>query len=148
MKHAELADKECAVARTWAVVGERWTMMILREFFRGSHRFEEIQGKLQLGRNLLSARMQDLEEEGIVERRKYQDRPVRFEYHLTEKDEDLYPVLLALLRWGTRYKVDEPPLKLMHKACGHIVDPLVVCDGCGEELHRRELRAYLTETAW
>jgi DNA-binding HxlR family transcriptional regulator len=148
MRHAELADKECAIARTWAVIGERWTMMILRELFRGSHRFEEIQGKLQLGRNLLSDRMRDLEDEGIVERRKYQERPDRFDYHLTPKGEDLYPVLLTLLKWGTKYTVDEPPLKLMHKACGHIVDPQVVCDGCGEELSRRQLRAYLTETAW
>jgi DNA-binding HxlR family transcriptional regulator len=148
MRHAELAEKECAIARTWAVIGERWTMMILRELFRGSHRFDEIQRKLELGRNLLASRMQELEEEGIVERRKYQDRPERYDYHLTQKGEDLYPVLLTMLRWGTRYKVDEPPLKLMHKSCGHIVDPLVVCDDCGEELHRRELRAYLTETAW
>jgi DNA-binding HxlR family transcriptional regulator len=123
-------------------------MMILRELFRGSHRFDDIQSKLQLGRNLLAARLHELERDGVIERRKYQDRPERYDYHLTDKGEDLYPLLLAMLRWGTRYQVDEPPLKLMHKACGHIVDPLVVCDGCGEELRRRELRAYLTDTAW
>jgi DNA-binding HxlR family transcriptional regulator len=148
MRHAELADKQCAIARTWAVIGERWTMLILRELFRGSHRFEDIQNKLQLGRNLLADRLQQLDAEGVVERRQYQDRPARFEYHLTQKGEDLYPLLLAMLRWGNRYKLDEQPLKLMHKSCNHIIDPLVVCDGCGEELHRRELRAYLTEDAW
>jgi DNA-binding HxlR family transcriptional regulator len=148
MRHAELAEKECAVARTWAVIGERWTMLILREFFRGSHRFEDIQTKLQLGRNILADRLQLLVAEGILDRRIYQERPDRYDYHLTPKGEDLYPILLAMLRWGNRYKVDEPPLKLMHKACGHMIDPLVVCDGCKDELHRQDLRAYLTETAW
>src|SRR5882762_1265403 len=105
MRHAELAEKECAIARTWAVIGERWTMLILRELFRGSHRFEDIQNKLQLGRNVLVDRLRQLDEEGIIERRQYQDRPVRCDYHLTEKGEDLYPLLLAMLRWGNRYKV-------------------------------------------
>lgn len=148
MRHAELAEKHCAIARTWAVIGERWTMLILRELFRGSHRFEDIQVKLQLGRNILADRLSQLDEEGIIERRQYQTRPDRFDYHLTQKGEDLYPLLLAMLRWGNRYKVEEPPLKLMHKSCGHIVDPQVVCDDCGGELHRRELRAYLTDDAW
>src|SRR4051812_26905562 len=105
MRHAELAEKECAVARTWAVIGERWTMLILREFFRGAHRFEDIQSKLQLGRNILADRLQLLVAEGVLDRRLYQDRPDRHEYHLTAKGEDLYPVLLAMLRWGNRYKV-------------------------------------------
>jgi DNA-binding HxlR family transcriptional regulator len=148
MRHAELAEKECAVARTWAVIGERWTMMILRELFRGAHRFEDIQEKLQLGRNILADRLQVLVTEGVLERRLYQDRPPRHDYHLTAKGEDLYPVLLAVLRWGNRYMVEEPPLKLMHKACGHMVDPVVVCDGCKEELHRAGLRVYLAENAW
>ena len=148
MKHAELAEKECAIARTWAVIGERWTMMVLRELFRGARRFEDIQAKLQLGRNVLAERLQSLVAEGVLERRAYQDRPVRYEYVLTQKGEDLYPVLLAMLRWGNRYKVAEPPLQLVHKSCGHNIDPLMVCDGCKEEVHRRELRAYFTETAW
>ena len=148
MRHAELAEKECAVARTWAVIGERWTMLILRELFRGAHRFEDFQSKLQLGRNILADRLQVLVAEGVLERRLYHERPARYEYHLTPKGEDLYPVLLAMLRWGNRYKVDEPPLQLMHKTCGHMIDPILVCDGCREELHRPELRAYLAESAW
>jgi DNA-binding HxlR family transcriptional regulator len=148
MRHAELAEKECAMARTWAVIGERWTMMILRESFRGARRFEDIQAKLQLGRNVLSDRLQQLVDEGILERRAYQERPTRHEYVLTPMGEDLYPVLLAMLRWGNRYKVDEPPLQLMHKTCGHNIDPVMVCDGCKEEIHRRDLRAYFTANAW
>lgn len=148
MRHAELAEKECAIARTWAVIGERWTMMILRECFRGVTRFEDIQAKLQLGRNILSERLQMLVEEGVLERRQYREAPVRHEYVLTAKGEDLYPVLLTMLRWGNKYKVDEPPLQLVHKSCGHMIEPVTVCDGCRDELHRRELRAYLTPTAW
>jgi DNA-binding HxlR family transcriptional regulator len=143
-----LADKECAMARTWAIIGERWTMMILRECFRGVRRFEDIQVKLQLGRNILSERLQMLVEEGILDRRQYQNNPVRHEYVLTEKGEDLYPVLLAMLRWGNKYKVEVPPLQLMHKNCGHIMQPMTVCDGCESEIHRKDLRAYFTATAW
>ena len=136
------------MARTWAVIGERWTMMILRETFRGVRRFEDIQAKLQLGRNILSERLQMLVDEEILERRPYQQNPVRHDYHLTQKGEDLYPVLLAMLRWGNRYKVDEPPLQLMHKTCGHVLDPVTVCDGCHEEIHRKDLRAYFADNAW
>ena len=119
MRHEELAEKECAIARTWAVIGERWTMMILRECFRGVRRFEDIQAKLQLGRNILTDRLQLLVHEGVLDRRPYQERPTRYEYVLTQKGEDLLPVLLAMLRWENRYKVDDPPLQLMHKTCGH-----------------------------
>jgi DNA-binding HxlR family transcriptional regulator len=148
MRHADLADKECAIARTWAVIGERWTMMILREMFRGVRRFDEIQGKLQLGRNILSERLQVLLDEGIVERRPYQQTPVRHEYLLTSKGEDLYPVLLAMLCWGNKYKVDEPPLQLIHKSCGHLVAPVTVCGSCRDEIHRHDLRAYFASNAW
>ena len=148
MRHEELAEKECAIARTWAVIGERWTMMILRESFRGVRRFEDIQAKLQLGRNILTDRLQLLVHEGVLDRRPYQERPTRYEYVLTQKGEDLYPVLLAMLRWGNRYKVDDPPLQLMHKTCGHMLEPVTVCESCKEEVHRHDLRAYFAADAW
>jgi DNA-binding HxlR family transcriptional regulator len=148
VRHAELAEKECAIARTWAVIGERWTMMILRECFRGVRRFEDVQTKLQLGRNILTDRLQLLVQEGVLERRPYQERPTRHEYVLTQKGEDLYPVLLAMLRWGNRYKVDDPPLQLMHKTCGHMLEPVTVCESCKEEVHRHDLRAYFAADAW
>ena len=130
------------------VIGERWTMMILREVFSGARRFEKIELKLQLGRNILSERLRTLADEGILERRPYQQGPVRYEYVLTQKGEDLYPVLLAMLRWGNRYKVDDPPLQLMHKTCGHMLEPVTVCESCKEEVHRQDLRAYFTADAW
>jgi DNA-binding HxlR family transcriptional regulator len=148
VRHTELADQECAIARTWVVIGERWTMMILRECFRGVGRFEDIQAKLQLGRNILAERLQTLVEEGILERRQYRHTPVRHEYVLTPKGEDLYPVLLAVLRWGNKHKVDTPPLQLMHKSCGHIVQPVTVCTECRNEIHHTDLRAYFADNAW
>ncbi len=148
VKHEELAEKECAIARTWAVIGERWTMMILRECFRGVRRFEDIQAKLQIGRNVLTDRLQLLVHEGVLERRPYQERPTRHEYVLTQKGEDLYPVLLAMLRWGNRYKVDDPPLQLVHKNCGHMLEPVTVCESCKEEVHRHDLLAYFAPDAW
>ncbi|HWN63855.1 MAG TPA: helix-turn-helix domain-containing protein, partial [Streptosporangiaceae bacterium] len=86
--------------------------------------------------------------EGVLDRRPYQERPTRYEYVLTPKGEDLYPVLLAMLRWGNRYKVDDPPLQLMHKNCGHMLEPVTVCDSCKEEVHRQDLRAYFAADAW
>jgi hypothetical protein len=86
--------------------------------------------------------------EEVLERRPYQERPTRHEYVLTQKGEDLYPVLLAMLRWGNRYKVDDPPLQLMHKNCGHMLEPVTVCDSCKEEVHRHDLRAYFAVNAW
>ncbi len=123
-------------------------MMVLRECFRGVRRFEDIQAKLQLGRNILSERLAMLVAEGILERRQYQENPVRHEYVLTEMGEDLYPLLLAMLKWGNKYKVEVPPLQLMHKPCGHMMQSQTVCDGCQGEVHRSDLRAYLAANAW
>lgn len=123
-------------------------MMILREVFSGARRFEEIELKLQLGRNILSERLRTLADEGILERRPYQQGPVRYEYVLTQKGEDLYPVLLAMLRWGNKYMVDEPLLQLLHRTCGHLVDPVTVCRACRTEIHRKELSAYFAPDAW
>jgi DNA-binding HxlR family transcriptional regulator len=148
VRHEDLADVNCSVARAWSVVGERWTMMILRECFRGHRRFEHFQQKFGLARNVLSERLQKLTDEGILERRPYQTRPERHEYHLTQKGEDLYPVMLELMRWGDRYKSTTPPVRLVHVACGH--EPLATrgCAHCGEQFTRADLRAEFEPDAW
>lgn len=148
MRHDELADVYCSVARTWSVIGERWTMMILRECFRGHRRFEHFQQKFGLARNVLADRLQKLTDDGILERRRYQTRPERYEYHLTQKGEDLYPVMLGLMQWGDRYKNTTPPVRLVHRACGH--DPLATmkCAHCGEQFTRRDLMAEFEPNAW
>lgn len=148
MRHEELADVYCSVAKTWAVVGERWTMMILRQCFRGERRFEQFESKLGLGRNVLSERLARLVDEGVLERVRYQTRPDRYEYRLTESGEALYPVLLGLMQWGDAYRNDVPPVRLTHLACGHDPFPVNTCAHCGAEFTRHDLRAEFAAGAW
>ena len=123
--------QNCSIARALEVVGERWTPLILRDAFRGTTRFEDFQASLGIARNVLSARLARLCEEGILERRRYQERPARDEYLVTAKGADLQPVLLGLLRWGDRHAApDGPPVVLTHTACGHELEPVLVCGHC------------------
>lgn len=148
MKHEALSEVYCSVARTWSVIGERWTVLILREAFRGTARFDDFQRNLDIGRNLLSDRLRLLVDEGIFARERYQERPERHEYRLTQKGLDLYPVLLSLMKWGDAYKVDTPPVRLVHKACGHRSRPQMVCDHCAEPITYFDMRAEYEPDAW
>jgi DNA-binding HxlR family transcriptional regulator len=143
MRHSALHDQPCSIARTVAVLGERWTLVILREAFQGQRRFEDMQRGLGIARNILADRLHTLVEEGILERRPYQERPPRYEYRLTDKGRDLYPVMVSLMQWGDRHTTGEagPPVKLVHERCGHEADPSYVCSHCGEALEAREVRA-------
>jgi DNA-binding HxlR family transcriptional regulator len=136
-----LADQECSIARALDVVGEWWTLLILRDAFRGVHRFDDFLSSLGIARNVLAVRLAKLVEHDILERRPVAGHAGRHEYRLTEKGRDLQPVLLALLRWGDRWTAeDEPPVVLDHTACGHDADPRVVCGYCGGELHPGNVR--------
>jgi DNA-binding HxlR family transcriptional regulator len=148
MKHDELQDLYCSVARTWSVIGERWTMMILRECFRGERRYDHFRSKLGLGSNVLNDRLRVLVAEGVLDRVQYQDHPARYEYRLTTKGADLYPVLLSLTAWGDRYKNDVPPMRLIHRGCGHAAEPRMTCSHCGETLSWREMTAEYQPDAW
>src|SRR5436190_20275870 len=116
MRHADIHGIECSVARSWSVLGERWTMLVLRECFNRTRRFEDFQAHLGIARNVLTDRLATLVAEGILERRQYQERPVRHEYRLTEKGLDLYPILVSVMRWGDRYKSEAAPVRLVHEA--------------------------------
>jgi DNA-binding HxlR family transcriptional regulator len=142
MRHSGLQQENCSIARTVAVLGERWTLVILREAFSRRRRFEDIQRDLGIARNILADRLQRLVAEGILERRAYQQRPERFEYRLTDKGRDLYPVLIALMQWGDRYTAGEagPPVELIHEPCGEHTHPRLVCDHCGEPIDPRDIR--------
>ncbi len=126
----------CSVARSVDVVGEWWTTLILREAFMGVRRFDELQRNLGIARNILSTRLSHLVEKGVLERHRYQDRPERYEYRLTEKGLDLYPIVIALMRWGDKWTAEEAgvPLVLRHRDCGHDMHPQFSCDVCGGEL--------------
>ena len=142
MRHTEVHGIPCSVARSWSVLGERWTMLVLRECFHRTRRFEDFQSHLGIARNVLTDRLSTLVDEEILERRQYQERPPRYEYRLTEKGLDLYPVLVAVMKWGDKWKSDsKPPVRLVHKTCGHDADPKMVCSHCGQELAAREVRA-------
>ncbi len=136
---------KCSVARTLSVIGDRWTLLILRDVFLGLRRFEDFQRDLGTTRHRLAARLGKLVDDGILARVQYQERPRRFEYRLTEKGIDLYPVVVALLRWGDRWMAgpDGPPIELVHKNCGRHVMPALTCPACNEEVNARTMTARL-----
>lgn len=136
MKWEEIDQLPCSIARTLSVIGDRWTALIVREAFMGVRRFEALQKGLGITRHRLSDRLERLIEEGVMERRPYQDNPPRFEYRLTEKGRDLYPIILMMRKWGDTWMAGEagPPTLLRHNTCGHIVQPKLVCSECNEPI--------------
>lgn len=147
MRRTSFRKWPCSIARTSDLLGDWWTPLVLREVFLGTTRFDDIQKALSIGRNVLTERLRRLVDENVLERRKYQDGPVRYEYLLTEKGRDFYPVILAIVRWGDRWLHDgeAPPVLLRHDACGHITHGEVVCAHCGEALRHREVHAELQD---
>ena len=136
----------CPVARAETLVGDRWTVLILRELFMHSHRFEQIQAQTAATPQMVATRLKKLEADGLVERRIYSERPPRHEYHLTKKGEDFFPVLLALRAWGEAWcKSPQEGLALhyIHRTCGKSPGLGTVCEGCGQPLRREDLIAEL-----
>lgn len=125
--------RPCSVARTLKVIGDRWSLRILRECFVGVNKFKEFQCNLAIARNILSDRLNLLCKEKILVRRRYQDRPPRFEYILAPAGYDLYSSLVLFMAWGDKWRSPPQgvPLKLRHKLCGHKVSPVLVCGNCG-----------------
>lgn len=139
---ADYEDQNCSIARSLELIGERWTLLIIREAFLGTRRFDDFQRNLGIARNVLQARLERLVDAGILHRVQYQERPVRHEYRLTEKGIDLWPVLVSLLQWGDRYAApDGPPVVLTHRGCGGELDDRRRCVRCGAELTAREVQA-------
>jgi DNA-binding HxlR family transcriptional regulator len=132
MRLTSLEDWNCSIARTLDVVGEWWTLLILRDVFRGTRRFDDIHESLGLARSVLTARLQKLTEHGVLERRAYSDHPPRYEYHLTDKGRALFPVIAALLAWGDEWAPNPagPPVIFVHDTCGNRVVPELTCPHC------------------
>jgi DNA-binding HxlR family transcriptional regulator len=128
---------QCSVARTVEVVGERWTMLILREAFLGVKRFDHIQRDLGIARNILSDRLGKLVDHEILQKRRYSERPARFEYRLTAKGRDLYPIVVTLMQWGDQHAAGPAgaPVELVHGPCGQVTHASLTCDVCGEGVH-------------
>jgi DNA-binding HxlR family transcriptional regulator len=111
--------------------------------FLGLRRFDEMQANLGVARNILQTRLTRLVEHGVLEKRLYQEHPPRYEYRLTEKGLDLWPVLASLLRWGDRWMSGKagPPVELRHKECDHVIHPELACPECGDWLVATDMRA-------
>jgi DNA-binding HxlR family transcriptional regulator len=128
-------QQACSIARTLEVVGDRWTLLIVRDALRGTTRFEDFRKSLGVAHNVLSDRLSRLTTEGVLERRRYQTRPDRYDYHPTEKAVDLWPVLMSLLLWGDRYlATDGPPVLTRHRECGGALTARFTCAACGATL--------------
>jgi DNA-binding HxlR family transcriptional regulator len=141
MKRTSVSHMNCSVARTLDIVGEWWTLLIVRNLMFGQRRFEEIQGDLGIARNILSDRLNTLVDAGIADRVKYMDHPERFEYTLTDKGRDLFEVIAVLMAWGDKWaSPDGPPLVFKH-SCGHLGAARVVCSECGEAMQYGNVRA-------
>lgn len=122
----------CSIARTLEVVGERWTLLVLRDVLQGARRFDELVESLGVARNVLSDRLDRLVDHGLLERKPYQDRPPRFDYHPTAKGGELLVVLLGLMHWGDRHLAGEagPPRLVEHRDCGGAVVEQLACATC------------------
>jgi DNA-binding HxlR family transcriptional regulator len=135
--------ENCSIARTLQLVGERWSLLILREAFYGNRRFEQFQRRTGVARNLLATRLATLVEHGILDRQSYQEpgQRARHEYRLTAKGRELYPILVALLDWGDRHAADPegPALLLSHRDCGAPVHADIRCDAGHEHLTARDV---------
>lgn len=137
MRHAELLEENCAIARSSGVVGERWVWVIMRQAFNGARRFEDFQRGIGLARNVLTDKLNLLVQHGVLERRPYAENAARElnEYRLTEKGRGLFPVYTALMQWGNDWTdLPAPPIELLHKSCGHRTTVRVVCAECGEDI--------------
>lgn len=135
-----VGPRECSVAATLEIVGEKWSVLALREVFSGVRRFDRIQANTGAPRDVLTRRLRTLVARGVLERRQYSERPPRHEYRLTPAGRELLPVLLTLQQWGDRHLyAGEPPLTYEH-TCGEAFEASLVCATCREPVRPRDLR--------
>ena len=145
MRWEDIDQQVCAVARSLAVVGDRWTLLILRDAFLGTRRFDDFQRQSGMSRHRLSDRLTRLVEDGVFRKEPYQQRPLRHEYRLTRKGLALYPVMMMLARWGDDWADDGngAPVEYLHRNCGQVMRPEMSCSECGERLQPGEVAAVI-----
>lgn len=136
MKWNTLSSESCPVARALSVVGDRWTLLILRDCLLGLRRFDLLQANLGITRHVLADRLKKLEAAGMLERRPYQDRPVRYEYRPTQAARDFVPVMQTLIGWAETHIPSEAPApyQMVSRATGAPIDPKVIDANSGEEI--------------
>jgi DNA-binding HxlR family transcriptional regulator len=140
MLRNDYSTQTCSIAGALEVVGERWSLLIIRDILLGLRRFDELQRNLGIARNVLQTRLTRLQEQGVIERRLYQERPTRYEYRLTEKGLDLWPTIVSLMHWGDRHAAPQagPPVLIEHRGCGGAVDDHRICEACGLRVEVRD----------
>lgn len=140
MLRNDYESQSCSIAGALEVVGERWSLLIVRDILLGLRRFDELQAHLGIARNVLQTRLERLQEHGVIERVPYQQHPMRHEYRLTDKGLDLWPTIVALMKWGDRYAPPEggPAVLIEHRGCGGAVDEHRICERCGAKLTARD----------
>ncbi|HEX4110766.1 MAG TPA: helix-turn-helix domain-containing protein [Solirubrobacteraceae bacterium] len=136
------ANRPAAVRQALEVFRDPWSFAVLQEAFFGVRRFDELQRNLGISRSVLTRRLGHLVENGVLERRRYQRRPDRYEYRLTARGLDMYPIFLALRTWGERWLENRamPGPRLIHERCDHVTAPQMVCDHCGETIRAHDVR--------
>lgn len=144
---ADYSRQSCSIAATLEVIGDPWTLLVIRDAFNGVRRFEQWQERLGVARNVLAARLKSLVAHGVLEPRLYSERPPRNEYVLTAKGKELYAVLLTLHAWGHKHLYDDADsgVSFVHKACGAPLDAKLACGCCGEIVRPRDLEMVLSE---
>ncbi|MEL6891712.1 MAG: helix-turn-helix domain-containing protein [Actinomycetota bacterium] len=146
MRRRSLADVNCSVARALDVVGDPWTLLIVRDLFWGRHRFNEFQESLGIPRTTLTARLAALVDAGVLETRPYQDHPPRHEYHLTDKGRALRPVVISLLSWGDEWSgFEQPPVELVDRSDDHVIDPVMVDRVSGQPVDALQIEIRRTD---
>lgn len=146
MGRAALSSQTCTIARAAALVGDEWTIMILREMFLGTRRFDDFLRQTGMSTHLLSQRLKKLESSRIVSRTAYCQRPPRYEYRLTEMGRALWPIVISFKQWGDRWLHDgDPPVALVHKACSAVTEPQMTCSECGEPMDAHDAEARLSK---
>jgi len=140
MAEKKFMDAHCPVARSLACVGDRWSMLILRDIQRGMTRFDQLGANLGVAPNILSGRLASLTAEGLLEKRQYSERPPRHEYVLTDAGRDFIPILTAIAGWGYKHRGQGPIARLVDEATGEPVQPLVIDGANGAPIGTRPLR--------
>ncbi len=143
MKRTDTSEWPCTIARAADILGDHWNLLIVRQACLGTRRFDDFQAALGIGRNILTQRLSRLVDEALLTRVEYQQNPVRYEYRLTDKGRDVYPLLAAMAAWGERWRTgpEGTPLVLHHTACDHDMHAVVVCSECAAPLDVRQVRA-------
>jgi DNA-binding HxlR family transcriptional regulator len=139
--------RPCAVAAALDIIGEKWSLLVVREVALGVHRFGEIVRNTGAPRDILTARLRTLEAAGVLERRLYQERPERYEYRLTAAGKELRPILLALSQWGERHTGQPPVAQWVHE-CGEVLDLVPTCRHCGGVVTGSDVRARYLDEDW